>query len=72
MKILVKVKPKTRIGKVAKKADGSFEVWVKEPPVEGRANEAVVKALAEFFGVSKSAVRIIKGGKSKQKIVEVL
>ena len=72
MKFFVKVKPKAKVKKVARKADGGLEIWVKESPIEGRANEAVVKALAEFLGISKSAVRIIKGGKSKQKIVEVL
>ena len=72
MKFSVKVKPKAKLEKVARKADGSFEIWVKGPPTEGRANKAVVKALAEFLGISKSAVRIIKGGKSKQNIVEVL
>ncbi len=67
MKIIVKVKPKAKFTKIEKQADGSFEVWVKESPVEGKANEAVMKALAEFLGVSKNTVRIIKGAKSKNK-----
>lgn len=72
MKFLVKVKPKAKAEKVERKADGSFEVWVKESPTEGRANEAVVRALAKFLCVSKNAVRIIRGEKARQKIVEVL
>ena len=72
MKIFVKVKPKAKTKKIERKTDGSFEVWVKEPPAEGRANEAVAKALAEFFGVGKSAMRLTRGKKSKQKVFEII
>ncbi len=44
-------------------------VRVKEPPVEGRANQAVVKLLAEHFN---SEVRIISGHKSKRKVIELI
>ena len=71
MKFIVKVKQKAKFAKIEKRADGSFEVWVREPPAEGKANEAVAKVLAEFLGVSKSKVSLIIGAKSKQKIFEL-
>jgi uncharacterized protein YggU (UPF0235/DUF167 family) len=45
---------------------------VKEPPVGGKANDAVIKALAEYFEVSKSQVVLAKGGSSKNKIFEII
>lgn len=71
MKIRVKVKPNSRTEEVIQEGDG-FTVRVKEPPKEGKANEAVIKLLAEHFGISKSQVRILSGFKSKNKVVEVL
>ena len=41
------------------------------PPVEGRANEALVEFLAETLGVPKSSIRIVKGGAARQKTVLV-
>ncbi len=49
-----------------------YKVAVKEAPVAGRANEAVAKALAEYFEVSPARVKLITGQTSKQKIFEIL
>jgi uncharacterized protein (TIGR00251 family) len=70
MKIQVKVKPNSRTEEVSQEGH-SFIVRVKEPPREGKANQAVIKLLAEYFGVSKSNVRILSGFGSRNKIVEV-
>ncbi|MGA8848386.1 MAG: DUF167 domain-containing protein [Dehalococcoidia bacterium] len=70
MKIQVKVKPNSRTEEISREGD-SFIVKVKEPPKEGKANQAVVKLLAEHFGVPQSQVRILSGFKSKNKVVEV-
>ena len=70
MKIQVKVKPNSRIEEVSQEGD-IFIVRVKEPPKEGKANQAVIKLLAEHFGVSQSQVTILSGFRSKNKIVEV-
>lgn len=54
-----------------KNEDGSFLVWVKEPAEKGKANKAVIKALAKYFGVAQSEVKIVSGFSSKQKILEI-
>lgn len=72
MKIIVKIKPNSRKEEIRKIDDKNFIVAVKEPPVDGKANKALVKALAKYFNVSSSAVRIASGHASKQKIVEIL
>lgn len=48
-----------------------FIVSTKERPVEGRANEAITKLLAEYFRVARSNVRLISGATSKRKIFEI-
>jgi uncharacterized protein (TIGR00251 family) len=70
MKIQVKVKPNSRTEEVSQEGD-SFIVKVKEPPREGKANQAVIRLLAEHFGVPKSRVTIITGFGSKNKVVEI-
>jgi len=70
MKIQVKVKPNSKTDEVSREGD-SFIVKVKEPPKEGKANQAVIKLLAEHFGVPRSQVRILSGFKSRNKVIEV-
>ena len=71
MKISVKVKPNSKIEKV-EEAEGILLIYVKEPPQEDRANQAVINLLSEYFKVPKSRISILKGKKSRQKIVEIL
>jgi len=70
MKIQVKVKPNSRTEDVTQES-GSFIVRVKDPPREGKANQAVIKLLAEHFGVPKSQVSIVNGLRSRNKVIEV-
>lgn len=72
MKIFVKAKPGAQEAKVEKLDDQRYVVSIKEPPVQGRANAAIIEKLADFFGVSKSQVRIVAGWTSREKIVEIL
>ncbi len=72
MKIFVRVKPKAKEEKVDKMDDINFKVSVKQPPEKGRANAAVVKALAGYFNISQSSIRIVSGSSSKLKIIEIL
>ena len=70
MKIQVKVKPNSKTEEVSQEGD-SFIVKVKEPPKEGKANQAVIKLLAEYFGVPQSQVRILRGFRSRNKVIEI-
>ncbi|OHB22353.1 MAG: hypothetical protein A2939_03190 [Parcubacteria group bacterium RIFCSPLOWO2_01_FULL_48_18] len=71
MKLSVIAKPRAKKEKVEKIDDTHFMVVVKEPPVGGRANEAIAKALAGYFGISRSRVRLLSGFSSKQKVFEI-
>jgi uncharacterized protein (TIGR00251 family) len=70
MKIQVKVKPNSRTEEISREGD-SFIVKVKEPPKESKANQAVIKLLAQHFSVPQRRIRIISGFKSKNKVIEV-
>ena len=71
MKIFVKVKPGTKKEEVTKIDDAHFVVSVKAPPVEGKANEAIVRVLSDYFNIPKSHVQILKGGQGRNKIIEI-
>ena len=71
MKIFVTAKPNARERSVEKNDETSYAVSVKEPPVQGRANIAIIKAVAEYFDVAPSRVRIISGWTSRQKTLEI-
>jgi hypothetical protein len=71
VKIQVKVKPNSKTEEVSREGD-NFVVKVKEPPREGRANQAVIKLLAEYFGVRQNQVRILSGFRSKSKLIELV
>jgi hypothetical protein len=72
MKINVKAKPNSREEKVEKIDENNYVVSVKEPPVKGKANEAIRNALAVYFKTGSSCVRIISGHTSRNKIIEIL
>ena len=72
MKIELRVKTRAKIEKVVLAPSGIYEISLNVPPVEGQANARVIELLAAFFKVSKSSIRILRGLKSKSKLVEVL
>jgi uncharacterized protein (TIGR00251 family) len=71
MKISVKVKPNAKNNRIEEVNNNQFSVWVKARPQKGKANQAVIEVMAEYFGVAKSCVTILKGQTSKQKILVI-
>lgn len=71
MKIAVRVKPRSKVEEVTGEGDG-YVVRVKEPPVEGRANRAVLRLLASHLGVPESRLRVVSGFSSRNKVIEVI
>ncbi|MEW5895010.1 MAG: DUF167 domain-containing protein [Candidatus Omnitrophota bacterium] len=51
--------------------DGMVKVYLTAPPVEGKANKALIDFLADYYHVRKSQVKIIKGLKSRLKTVSI-
>lgn len=71
MRIYVKVSPRSSRNKVTKTAEGEYKVHLTAPPVDGEANEMLIKILAKHFDVAKSLITIIGGKTAKIKIVEI-
>lgn len=77
MKILVLAKPGAKCTSVKKMEnlmpgfDASFSVAVQEPAEDGRANRAIETALADYFHVSVSLVRIVMGHTIRRKVVVI-
>jgi len=71
MLINVRVIPRAKQNKVVEEA-GRWKVYLTAPPVEGKANEALIELLAEHFGVKKRQVRLVRGEKGRDKTVEIL
>jgi uncharacterized protein len=72
LKIFVKARPSAREEKVEKISETNFIVWIKKPPVKGKANKAIIKALAEYFDIAPSGVVLVAGSSSRQKVFEIL
>lgn len=69
MKISVKAKPNSSEEKITKLDDSSFVISVKEPPINGLANKAIMKVLREYFHTPN--VRIVSGYTSRNKIIKI-
>jgi uncharacterized protein (TIGR00251 family) len=69
--VKVKVKPGAREEGLTQLADGSWLASVKAPPVDGKANAALIALIAAHFGVRKAQVSIRSGGGSRIKRVEI-
>jgi len=65
------VKPNARVSTLTQESDGSWTARVKAPPVDGKANEEVVRLVADHFGCAKSAVTIRTGASGRTKRIEV-
>jgi uncharacterized protein len=71
MKIQVKVKPNSKEQKIEELEDGNLIIRLKSPPINGKANQELIKLLAEKYQVSKSQITIKSGLSSKNKLIEI-
>ena len=70
MNINIKVIPGARKSFLKQEA-GIYKVYLTAPAVEGKANQALVVFLADYFGVKKNQIEIIKGLKTRNKTVNI-
>ncbi len=71
MRITVRVVPRAKKREIKRQSDGSYRVKVLSPPIDGRANKEVVEVIAKEFDVKRSQVFIIKGEKTRDKLIEI-
>lgn len=70
-KINVRVIPRAKQNKITTDDDGRLRVHITAAPVDGAANDAVIKILAEYFNIPKSQIKIVRGETSRDKVVEI-
>ena len=68
MQLKIKIHPSSSQEKILRISECEFEVWIKEKPIDGKANDSLEKFLKNYF---KSKVKVIHGFTSRNKIVEV-
>ena len=67
----VRVQPRASKSGVAGELDGVLKIRLAAPPVEGRANEELIRLLAELFDAPRQRIAILSGQTSKNKVVVV-
>ena len=68
MLIKVKVWPNSKKEAIIKKSEDRFEIKVKEKPVKGLANRAVINVLSLYFKVPISRIRLVRGFRERNKV----
>lgn len=72
MKIIVAAKAGAKREGVTELAPLHFRVAVHEPPMDGKANNAILKALGKHLGLAPSRLVIVSGAGTRRKLVQVI
>ncbi|OGE84166.1 MAG: hypothetical protein A3B23_01025 [Candidatus Colwellbacteria bacterium RIFCSPLOWO2_01_FULL_48_10] len=72
MKIFVTAKAKAREERVEQIDETHFKIAVKEPPIDGKANSAIARALAGHLGIPRSTVFLKQGTSAREKVFEII
>jgi uncharacterized protein len=70
-RITVRVVPNAKTNEIVGYENGAWKIRLNAPPIEGRANEALIHFLAEKLDLAPSEIEIVKGQTSKMKIIEI-
>lgn len=71
MKISVKVKTNSKSNSITLINENQLKVYIKAPPIKGKANQALRKFLSKKLNLAKSLIEIKKGLTSSNKILEI-
>lgn len=67
----VKVQPRARKNAITGTVGDALKLALTAPPVEGRANQAVIEFFAELFAIPRSSVTIASGESSRNKVIRI-
>ncbi|MBI2443989.1 MAG: DUF167 domain-containing protein [Candidatus Magasanikbacteria bacterium] len=72
MRLQIKVVPRAAQEElIGPLPDGSYRARIAAPPIEGQANAALIKLLSKTLKVARGRIRLVRGGRSKNKLVEI-
>ena len=72
VRLAVQVMPNAKKSEVVGLLDDAIKIRLQAPALEGRANEALIRYLAEVLDLPKSAVSITHGHTNKRKLLELM
>ena len=67
----VRVQPRASRSEIVGELDGALKIRLAAPPVDGAANEELIRFLAKAFGVARAQIKIISGATARQKLLRV-
>ena len=67
----VRVQPRASRSEIVGELDGALKIRLAAPPVDGAANEELIRFLAKAFGVARAQIEIISGATARQKLLRV-
>lgn len=70
MILKIRVSPKSSRSLIKEEADG-LKAYLTKPAVDGLANTQLIELLAKYLGVKKYQLKIVKGDKSRDKLIEI-
>ena len=65
-------RPNSKKEKISADDKGNLLIAIKDRAVENQANSAILKAISKKLGVSKSSINLVRGGKSKNKQIQII
>ena len=71
MELQVRVQPKARRNSIEVVDGSKLKVYVTTAPEGGKANDAVVALLAKSLGIAKGHIRVLRGHKSRDKLLDI-
>ena len=71
LRIAVHVQPGARVSEVLGAVGDALKIRLNAPPVDGKANEALIAFISEKLGVRQRDVRILRGQTSRQKLIDI-
>lgn len=71
VRIRIRLAPRASRTKIMGEHGGALKIALTAPPVEGKANKALIKFLAKKLGVPAGAISIVSGEHARDKVVDV-
>ena len=71
VRLAVKVQPRSSKNQISGEIEGCLKIKLPAPPVEGEANQALVKFLASLLQVPRQDITIIRGETNHHKLIEI-
>ena len=67
----VRVQPRAKRSEVVGERDGAVVIRIAAPPVDGKANAALCRFVAEAVGVPRRAVTVVRGESARDKVLRI-